>query len=787
MKTLKYAWRFLIRSKSYTIINLLGLAFSLACCIILFRYIHRELTVDSHCIDREQVYGVKADMGGNKYLSMLINRGDSSLIDQRYINKQSNFIPLEKDHIMVGANRFPSRIIVTDSIFFQLFRYPVVQGNITLPSPHSALITEAFAHKLFGKENPVGKIIRCSNGKDITIEGVLGNPGNKTFLQFDVVLSKALSDNWERMAIDLFSFMPGTDINKLNKTGSIPRYINSPESGDTRTYTYSLIPVKQFYWDSSISNEETLMFSAGSYSHLWIMIGVCLLVLLAGIINFINIYLVVMLRRGKEYGLKKVFGARGKELFLNIWIENTLLVSAAMLIAWVFVEVSTVPVRNLFNHQFSYTTFDWQLSLGILVVLPLVTSLYPFIKYNYTPPIVSIRSIGSESRSIHSRILFLGIQYVLTFLLVVISLYFNNQLNMLLSTEPGFRTKDIIIAQLTYESKDFNTYTEESMKQQQERVNALNKELSSCPYIEDFETSYIDILKGDYGSDYINEQGKKIYLNMRLATPHFFRVYDIKFVEGELPDLSDKGFFGVLVVNKAAMKALNYTTCQGASIENPLKRGNESKTQPIVAVVDDYYNGHLTLGKKPTVYMVSNQMSGDVYQIACVPGKKKEVLEFLRKTELKIYGSEDFEYSILEEDVKAIYAQDRQTSIIYSVFACIAIIIVGLGLFGISLFDIRQRYREIAIRKVNGASVKEILAMFVKEYFILLVAASVMAFPIGYALMKKWLESYIEQTTISAWIYLAIFSGIGLLILLCIGWRVWQAARQNPAEVIKSE
>jgi predicted lysophospholipase L1 biosynthesis ABC-type transport system permease subunit len=95
-----------------------------------------------------------------------------------------------------------------------------------------------------------------------------------------------------------------------------------------------------------------------------------------------------MLRRGKEYGLKKVFGARGKELFLNIWIENTLLVSAAMLIAWVFVEVSTVPVRNLFNHQFSYTTFDWQLSLGILVVLPLVTSLYPFIKYNYTPSVL---------------------------------------------------------------------------------------------------------------------------------------------------------------------------------------------------------------------------------------------------------------------------------------------------------------------------------------------------------------------------------------------------------------
>ena len=162
MKTLKYAWRFLIRSKSYTIINVVGLALSLACTLILLRYIHRELQVntqmcirdrDSHCIDREQVYGVKADMGGNQYLSVLINRTDSSLINQRYINMQSSFIPLEKDYVMVGANRFPSRIIVTDSIFFQLFRYPVVQGNTTLPSPHSALVTEAFAHKLFGKEN----------------------------------------------------------------------------------------------------------------------------------------------------------------------------------------------------------------------------------------------------------------------------------------------------------------------------------------------------------------------------------------------------------------------------------------------------------------------------------------------------------------------------------------------------------------------------------------------------------------------------------------------------------
>ena len=233
--------------------------------------------------------------------------------------------------------------------------------------------------------------------------------------------------------------------------------------------------------------------------------------LLAGIINFINIYLVVMLRRGKEYGLKKVFGARGKELFLNIWTENALLVSAAMLIAWLFVEVSTVPV------------------------------------------------------------------------------------------------------------------------------------------------------------------------------------------------------------------------------------------------------------------------------------KKKEVLEFLRKTELKIYGSEDFEYSILEEDVKAIYAQDRQTSIIYSVFACIAIIIVGLGLFGISLFDIRQRYREIAIRKVNGAQLRNLYAVLFRKYIWVIGIAILITIPLSYYLIYIYTQDFVVKAPVSIFIYaiaILIVSGISLGTLF---WQVNKAARINPAEIMKSE
>ena len=185
--------------------------------------------------------------------------------------------------------------------------------------------------------------------------------------------------------------------------------------------------------------------------------------------------------------------------------------------------------------------------------------------------------------------------------------------------------------------------------------------------------------------------------------------------------------------------------------------------------------------------MVSNQMSGDVYQIACVPGKKKEVLEFLRKTELKIYGSEDFEYSILEEDVKAIYAQDRQTSIIYSVFACIAIIIVGLGLFGISLFDIRQRYREIAIRKVNGAQVRNLYAVLLRKYIWVIGISILITIPLSYYLIYIYTQDFVVKAPISIFIYsiaILVVSGISLGTLL---WQVNKAARINPAKIMKSE
>ena len=789
MKTLKYSWRFLMRSKSYTIINLLGLACSLACSIILMRYIHRELTVDTHCIDREHVYAICTNTEGNRGLSGLKQYNyDTISIDNRFVEAMTTYIPLEKDYVISGTNRIPARCLVTDSVFFQLFHYPIVQGKLSLTTPQSALLTEKYARKIFGNENPIGKILRYSNGKDITIEGIVGEPECKTTINFDIILSSKLSQHWERMNTELYRFLPGTDINAINKTGSVPRYINDPEY-DTRTHTFSLISVKDIYWDGSLTDREPAMFLSGNRSHLIILSGVCLLLLLTGILNFINLYLVALLRRGKEYGLKKVFGVCGRTLFANIWIENTLLVLSALLVSWLIIEIMSAPTEYLFDTHFSYTAFDGWLSASILLLLPVITSIYPYIKYNYTSPILSIRSIGAQSHSKHFRMFFLGAQYIITFLLVVLSLYFNRQLGMLLSTKPGFRTKNIMNVNLVYESKDFSSYTYESMQQRRQRVMQLDNELNACPFIELYEPSYENILTPTFGTNYLNNKGEKVFLNIHYATPAFFKLYDIKVIEGEIPDINKEDRRTVFVVNKAALKALGYTSINGVGvIEENQKRANANASlQPIVAVVEDYFEGHLTSGIKPTIYPVGARFSGDLYQIAYTPGKKKEVIDFLRNLEYKLYGSEDFEYTFLEDDIKAMYTQDRQTATIYSIFAGMAIIISSLGLLGISLFDIRQRYREIAIRKVNGASAKDLYRLLFRKYITVLIIAFVIAIPLACYLINTYTQDFAVRAPVSIDIFIISLLLVIIISLGTLAYQIQKAAHINPTQIMKTE
>ena len=788
MKILKYAGRFLIRSKSYTIINLMGLALSLACCIILARYIHQEMTANIHAIHPENVVIPLRDNNGNIYPSSQ-EYMDTTFLRQEDILEEVKFIPMEKDMIKLHDIPYTTNIFVTDSSYFHFFHYELVTGELRMSAPNDALITDKFARKVFGNENPVGKSIIYGSNNVVTIRGILKEPKYKTSYTFDVMLNMKIQKKWGKLSGSFIRLQPEVSAEELNRISTIYR---KTDHGTVRSL---FIPMKQFYWVENI-NEYPEMSHHGNRSHVFLLVGVCLLILLTGMINFINLYLVLMMKRSKEYSIKRIFGVQGYSLFFQLWIENMLLITGALFIAWLLIEITTIPVRNLLGSDISYTVFDIWLSLGIWLLLPLLTCLYPYIKYNYLSPIVGIRTISTTKQSVFTRMAFLLVQCVITFLLIILSLYFGKHLNFLLHTDPGFRQEGILIANLQHEGDQFSM-SDEERKNSFVRFQQIKQKLNESPLITQWQPLRNDILDNSNMSNLFNDKDVQLNIQVKWVSADFFSMYNLEAIEGKLPDKTDNSLVYKVVMNQSALKAFGYNHYNEAFVrgETPLwifvSANGEvveggMKPMPVEAVVKDFYTGHITTGKLPVVFMVSSS-SGNQIQMLCKQGKEKEIIDYLKKIEKEIYNTEEFEYYWLKDKVTALYDKDRQLAGIYMFFAFIAIIISCLGLFGLSLFDIRQRYREIAIRKVNGAGNRNIYSLLLHKYVVVLASAFIIAIPISFYLINLYTQDFIVKAPIGVDIFIITFIMISLVSLGTLLWQVRKATTFNLAETIKNE
>ena len=802
MKTLKYAWRFLIRSKSYTIINVIGLALSLACTIILVRYIHRELQVNTHCTHAERTFIPLREIDGNVFPGS-VNKdsgADTAYYAPEAIEKRSYFITLDNDNVTIDEKPYTVQALVADTAFLHFFHYPLKGKHIE--APEEVLITRQFAKRVFGDKNPIGQTIGYSGGKLLTICGILEEPACKSSLTFDILINLELKTRreWSKMYIEILRFMPGVDVDAINAISHVKR---QTEWG--YMVSYDFIPVSQLYWNKGLAAmaDQPNMWHYSSRSHILVLMGVCLLLLLAGILNFVNIYLVFMLKRSKEYGIKKVFGIRGRALFLQLWTENMLMIVISLLLAWFFIEIFSGYASRLLGSDVPYTAFDWQLSLGVLVLLPLLTTVYPFIKYNYLPPIVSIRSIGSSRHSVATRTVFLFIQYSITLLLIVLSLYFSSHLRFLQNTPPGFKTEGILYANLIPTPKSWGGESEAERKQRWKNTTTIRQKLDECPFIERWfcgDPSQSGILSSGGSTTLINDKDVKLNMMVMYIPADFFKLYELQAVQGTLPGKVEAKDYSenVVVMNEAALKAFGYTKQEEAfvrgeqalwitsSMDGKIVEGGLS-LMPVETVIKDYYTGHLTAGKKPVVYIVTPGYGGAQFQIACKAGKEKELIKYLQDTREEIFHAEEFDYHWLKEDVQALYDDDRRVATVFTLFATISIFVSALGLFGLSLFDIRQRYREIAIRKVNGAQLKNLYSVLFRKYIWVITGAALLTIPLSYYLIYIYTRDFIVKAPVSIFIYLIAILVVAGISLGTLFWQVNKATRINPATIMKAE
>lgn len=794
--------RTLFRFKTYTIINIVGLAVSVAATLIIVRYIHQELTVDHFCKDLDRLYLLTAQRsdGGIAIMDNTDRNHDPNFIDPMKnpeIEAYSYCVSFEDDYILFDNHRYQANVLVADSTFMQLMNYPVLSGITSLRKPDEVIITRKYARHLFGDESPLGKQLVFSTGNALTIAGIVDEPDTKSSLQFDLLapVNQGKYTDWSRMGFCVARLAKGTDIAKYNEKISKPQ---SLICFGNRPIQFRLLSLKDFYFDKAVSSVSAA-FQRGNKDHITVLSVVACMLLLVGTFNFINIYTVIILKRAREFGVKKVYGASGFQIFSQIYAENVCMVAVALLIIWMIVEVTAGMFASVYDIPVkSDVSFDLLLSFILLLGLPLVTSLFPFLRYNYSSPITSLRSVSVGGHSIVSRALFLFIQYVITFSLIVIALFFVRQLYTMLHTDLGYHTKDIISCRfLSFETMNKRYSSDEEWQRDydeiQHKEQVIRQKMDGCPYFAAWQYGDPPIQLEPQTTVECN--GEKHKMAITFASNGYMRMFGLKLKEGRMWNDKDQFAQYKMIINETARKLFRIEKIDEASLQTESRlwwsQGIDLGKNPpfqVVGVIEDFRTGHLSKGDAPLAILYEeNGNPTDPLLATIVGGKRKEAIDFLKALHNEVLGEGEFEYSFVEDQVEKLYDDDKRTTRIYVTFAGLAICVSCLGLFGLSLYDIRQRYREIALRKVNGATGGQIALLLVRKYLYILGAAFVVAIPLVYYIINDYTKDFAVKAPIGVGIFVAGFILTSLISLGTLLWQVRKAVRINPGVIMKNE
>lgn len=786
----KMALRSLMRYKIQNIISMAGLVLSLTCVFILVRYIHQEYTANHFIPDWERTYFTTVVINNKQQISDSydINKDSNyrNPLDDASVESFTRFVMIEDYAVKVTDESVPVSILAVDSVFFDFFPYPCLKGN-ALISPNEALITEDFSRKLFGDANPIGKTMQVLSGKIVTVAGVLGEPSTKSSLKFDVILSKELED-WSRVQVEVVRLHRKEDVEALNRKNSTPMQLIS--FGKESVY-YKLESLDDIYFNKNIEIYFN-NFIRGNQDVIYLHIIISFLILLVGLFNYINLYTAVVQKRSRELCVKKIFGAGRFQVFSQLYVENVIFNAITLFFVWLIVEIT----RNVVSYEFGIPVlsdgyFDILISGLVLLILPLVVLIYPYFRLLYNVPVRTLKIVSGKNEKLVSRFIFLFMQYVITFGLTVAAIYFSIQLKYLYNTDVGYNTENIIRCKFMRE-----THTSrgnfDKVDEIKSNYSVLEKKISESPLFNGM--AYGDSPYNiDYDVNFTDSRGKTVKSLFFYCSKEYMDFFGFNIIDGRGWNSDDSFTQYKMIVNKAFLDAFELKDWRGESFQ-PDRRlwwavGESSEKLPyeIVGVMDDFRTGHLSGPNMPMIFVFEeNSPTFDVF-FSIVDGKEKEAIALLQKLYNDIFDKGELEYSFLEDDIKKLHENDRKLMLIVITFAMIAVCISCLGLFGLSLYDIRQRYREIGLRKIHGAGISDIYRLIMRKYILVMLIAYVVGTLASYVIINRYMESVVHKAPLSGWIF--IVSGVLVFVVVAatLYWQTSRAARINPADVIRSE
>ena len=791
--------RNILKNKLHSFLSIFGLALGLAAFLYIITYIYYETHFDNFHSKADRTYRCVAytKMGDTEEC---MPRSEVPLADvlKNEIPEVETAIRLfVRRNILVryNENKFIEKEIwYADANVFDVFDFKMIEGDkaTSLTSPFAILLTLKASKKYFGTENPIGKSITLANNIIYKITGVLADIPDNSNLQFDFLASSlSLSDiknmDWgnfdntytyvvAKKGIDPTEFERKyeTSLRKYEEL-IIKKYVtlSMDEFEKKGNYFYhKLQPLNDIHLNSSFA-EETSTYGNKAFL---IILGITgILILIIACANFINLNTATASKRAKEIGIKKVSGSTRKSITYQILFETFNYALLALLLA-VVVLIIALPLLN----SFSKVTMGLQYFLNKTVLLSILllpffvgilSGIYPaFFINRFNPAQILKGKNDSNKQKSWLRGSLVSLQFLIFIILIFSTAIIHKQISYLRNQNPGFdKENTLVVKNMYYLGNQANSFKDELIN----NTSIISASFSSAIPSMD-----------DYAGNPFNEKGKdeKFFMNRISVDADFQKTLKTEIIDGRFFSDNLNSEKNNAIINEQAAHVLGWTNCEGKILHDINDGGKDFQ---VIGIIKDFHMKSLREATRPLVLRTTG--NSKYLAIRLQKGDVRQALDQVKDKWVKFNNNAPLEYFFLDQSFDAQYKSEELLSKIIASFTLIAIIIASLGLIGLVSFTATQRTKEIGIRKVNGAKVSEVLGMLNKDFVKWVMIAFVIACPLAYYAMNKWLENFAYKTTLSWWIFaLAGVLALGIA-LLTVSWQSWRAATRNPVEALRYE
>ena len=784
---IKTAVRNILKHFGYSVLNILGLTLGISSALFLIIYVADEISYDHYHEKADRIYRVSTTIKepDDKFTWIVaqIPFGPQVVHDYPEVQSFVRFIPMPRALYKFEDKEFnEENFFYVDSTLFDIFSYKVIKGEVksALLAPKKIILTEKIANRYFGKSDPIGKTLTTGNDT-YEVTGVIQDVPSNSHFRFDAVASRnnlpKQLGSWGNFGVYTYLLFPANFDVKAFETkmqGMYETYMKPIFGPMNITLSYILEPITRIHLYSTNANEPE---PTGSITYVYIFGIVAIFLVLIAAMNYMNLATARSTKRAREVGLRKVVGSRRSPLVLQFLSESMAFTFISLIISIILI-ILLLPIFNhlagkSFNLQVIYSPVVIISLLAVMIIVGIFGGSYPaFFLSRFSPVTVLKGEITPGSAGSLFRKILVVIQFTVSVIMIICTLIVFTQLNYLKTMDQGFDQKNVISLQLNGPMS--------------RKYPVLKQGLLENPNVK-FVTSTNSSVGEGSGKLIFNvetDQGMaQKGVNFTLVDHDFIETMGIKMVSGRaFQQNMPSDTLSAVVVNETFVNRMGWKDPIGKKVE----AGDANTLRArVIGVMKDYHQTGM-YNDIESLLMAYRPLN-DIIYIKLSGNETQPTLSFIETKWKEIFPGQPFVYTYLSERFNRQFDADEKRGLIFTMFTILAILIACLGLFGLASYMVEQRTKEIGIRKVFGANENTILRLISRDFLILVSIGIVIAVPVAYYFMSRWLENYVYRTKIGVPLLLSAALLTILITFITISYKAYQAAIMNPANALKTE